>query len=456
MSRFHTLLDPIKLSALLAALLMSLGSVACSDDDDDDDDDTSNDDDDVTDDDDDDTTSDPCDGVEGNCIAIMPGASAEEDAQEALINAEDGDTIAFAAGDYDFANSLSVTNVPNLTIKGAGLDETVLSFKNQTTGAEGLFISNCDNISIEDIGMEDAKGDLIKIVGSDGVFMRRVRTEWTNGPDEANGAYGIYPVSSKDVLVEDSVANGASDTGIYVGQSSNIIIRNNRCEYNVAGIEIENSQDADVYDNHTMNNTAGVLVFNLPGLPVKDGRRTRVFNNHIADNNTPNFAPEGNIIGFVPAGTGILVMANDEVEVFGNHIENNETIGVAVVSFNVPEQLGGFQAEDPGFNYYPDTIYVHDNTYVNNGTDPQGDAGVVLGSLFLDLPLPNVVIDGFWDPEVVVDGEYPADKKICIQEEDLTFGSLNGDNNFVPVLFDAAPHDCTHDPLPAISIPGVE
>ena len=69
---------------------------------------------------------------------------------------------------------------------------------------------------------------------------------------------------------------GASDAGIYVGQSRNIVVRRNQVEFNVAGIEIENSTDADVYDNMATNNTGGILVFNLPGPPVQDGRRTRV------------------------------------------------------------------------------------------------------------------------------------------------------------------------------------
>src|SRR5690606_17583393 len=123
------------------------------------------------------------------------------------------------------------------------------------------------------------------------------------------GAYGLYPVQCTDVLIEDSVARAASDAGIYVGQSTNIIVRRNLAEYNVAGIEIENSFDADVHDNVARHNTGGVLVFNLPGLQVKNGARTRIFDNQIYENNTPNFAPPGNIVGKVPTGTGFASIA---------------------------------------------------------------------------------------------------------------------------------------------------
>src|SRR6185436_8691984 len=109
-----------------------------------------------------------------------------------------------------------------------------------------------------------------------------------------------YPVLSEDVLIEDCVAIGASDAGIYVGQSKNIIVRGSRAERNVAGIEIENSVGADVYGNVATQNTGGILVFNLPDLELKNGHGTRVFKNEVFENNHPNFAPQGNIVASVP------------------------------------------------------------------------------------------------------------------------------------------------------------
>ena len=129
-------------------------------------------------------------------------------------------------------------------------------------GAEGLLVT-ADDFIIEELAIEDTVGDALKINESTNVTIRRVRTEWTNGPDPENGAYGIYPVQSRNILIEEAVAIGAADAGIYVGQSSNIIVRNSRAEFNVAGIEIENSTYADVYDNVATNNTGGILGFDL-------------------------------------------------------------------------------------------------------------------------------------------------------------------------------------------------
>ena len=64
-----------------------------------------------------------------------------------------------------------------------------------------------------------------------------------------------------NVLIENCTAIGASDAGIYVGQSNRIIVRNSIAHQNVAGIEIENSLNADVFDNVATGNTGGILVF---------------------------------------------------------------------------------------------------------------------------------------------------------------------------------------------------
>ncbi|HEX5842344.1 MAG TPA: parallel beta-helix domain-containing protein, partial [Pseudomonas sp.] len=167
--------------------------------------------------------------------------------QTQLIKAKPGSVIEIPAGTYQLDRSLSL-KVSGVTIKGAGMDKTILSFKGQKSGAEGLLVDASD-FTIEDIALEDSKGDALKVVGGKNIIIRRVRTEWTNGPATENGAYGIYPVQTENTLIDGAVAIGASDAGIYVGQSRNVVVRNSRAERNVAGIEIENTIDADVYDN---------------------------------------------------------------------------------------------------------------------------------------------------------------------------------------------------------------
>ena len=188
--------------------------------------------------------------------------SPEEEIRIQMETAQTGDIIRIPEGVFKFKRSL-VMNSDGVTITGAGMDKTILSFSEQIAGAEGLSV-NASEFTIEDLAIEDTIGDALKVNEGNNIVIRRVRTEWTRGPNVKNGAYGIYPVQTTNLLVEESVAIAASDAGIYVGQSDNIIVKNNRAEYNVAGIEIENSTNADVFDNLARNNTGGILVFNMP------------------------------------------------------------------------------------------------------------------------------------------------------------------------------------------------
>ena len=204
--------------------------------------------------------------------------SVEDQLMEQLIGAQPGDVIEIPEGTFSFDRSLSLTT-DGVTIKGQGMDKTVLSFAGQIAGAEGLLVTASD-FTIEDLAIEDPTGDALKVNEGNNITIRRIRTEWTGGPKTENGAYGIYPVQTTNVLVEDNVAIGASDAGVYVGQSQNVIVRGNRVEYNVAGIEIENTIGADVYNNVATNNTGGILVFNMPVLQL-EGRATRVYDNQV-------------------------------------------------------------------------------------------------------------------------------------------------------------------------------
>lgn len=393
---------------------------------------------------------DPCEGVEGTCIGLVEGAS-DTEVQTALIEIASGGTVAFGAGTFTLRTDLSL-DVDDVTIKGAGMDETTLTFKGQTSGAQGILVT-ADNFRIHDIGIEDTRGDALKVLGADGVTIERVRVEWTAGPNETNGAYGLYPVQCKNVLITESFVRGASDAGVYVGQSDQIIVKNNRAEENVAGIEIENSTNADVFDNTATKNTGGILVFNLPGLEVANGAITRVYDNEIFANNTVNFAPAGNIVGLVPTGTGIAILAAHQVEIFNNKISDHKSINIGVISY-VPT---GIAVTDPAYDQYPTAISIHDNTLTGTSDAPTGMLGALLisaiGEIHPDGPfvVPDVAWDGVLDPNRT----YGPEDRICIKR--------NGDADFIDLkwpLSDAtlpaeemAPHDCELAPLPAVTLP---
>ena len=366
-------------------------------------------------------------------IEISPSADAYIEIQEALILASPGDIIKLSNGVYELEDSLSI-DIDGISFIGSDINKTILSFEKQQTGAQGLLITS-DNVTLSDFAVVNAKGDAIKAKGVDNIKFIKVKTEWTGGPKETNGAYGLYPVESTNILIDNCVAIGASDAGIYVGQSQNIIVKNSRAEFNVAGIEIENSYFADVFDNIATNNTGGILVFDLPGLPQQGGHHVRVFNNKIINNNTDNFAPEGNIVGEVPRGTGVIVQANSFVDIFENTIEENETINIAIVTYP-------YETEDESYNPHPRNVQIYNNTFGKSGYRPDLETGDLAKMLFElsggDMP------DIFWDGVVPISSLLSSKTKkeaiILGNNKDATFLTINPIKFMLP-FFDPVVRD---------------
>ena len=358
-------------------------------------------------------------------VYISPSEDPYTEIQEALILASPGDIIHLSAGLYEFEDSLSI-DINNLVLEGEGIDETVLSFKNQLSGAQGLSVTS-DNVILRDFAVENAKGDAIKVKGVDGISFIRVRTEWTGGPSSENGAYGLYPVESKNVLIDSCVAIGASDAGIYVGQSENIIVKNSIAEFNVAGIEIENSYYADVFNNYASNNTGGILVFDLPDIPQQGGHHIRVFNNKSVNNNTDNFAPEGNIVGEVPRGSGIIIQANSHVEIFDNDIGDNDTINIAVVTY-------GYDTDDESYYPHPRAIQIHGNRFGRSGYNPDLETGELAKILFeiSGGDMPDIFWDGILPLPQIVFGQPKEDKIVLGDNGDASFLTINALKYILP------------------------
>ena len=368
-------------------------------------------------------------------ILLGPNFNSQEEIQEALIDLEPGDVLTLEAGEYFFEDGISL-DVSDVIFEGSGLDDTILNFGSQISGAQGLLVTS-DGVTLRDFAILDAKGDAIKVIGANGINMIRLRTEWSGGPKETNGAYGFYPVESKNVLIDGCVAIGASDAGIYVGQSQNIIVKNSIAQYNVAGIEIENSYYADVFDNLASHNTGGILIFDLPDLPQQGGHHVRVFRNKAINNDTDNFAPEGNIVGEVPRGTGIIIQANSDVEVFDNDIYGNGTVNLSIVTY-------GYETEDENYNPHPKSIQVHGNRFGDGGFDPDVETGELAAILFAlsEGNMPDIFWDGILPTSQVIFGQPDNEKLVMTNNGDATFLTLNPIKYLLP-FFDPVERDIT-------------
>ncbi|MFN3960453.1 MAG: parallel beta-helix domain-containing protein [Parvularculaceae bacterium] len=382
-----------------------------------------------------------------------PAGPADFPAQlmQQLLDARPGDVIELPEGKFSFDRSLSLA-VDGVTIRGKGLDKTILSFKDQVVGAEGLLVT-ADDFTAEDFAIEDTKGDGLKVNEGKNIVIRRVRVEWTGGPKTENGAYGLYPVQSENVLLDGNVVIGSSDAGVYVGQSRNVVVRNNRAEWNVAGIEIENTFDADVYDNVATNNTGGILVFNMPDLS-QPGARTRVFRNRIIANNTKNFGVPGTAVANIPAGSGVVVNSNDQVEIFDNDIADNKTANIIIASvFSTDLSKDGMSAE---FDPYPESIYIAGNRMGGGGKDPDGLAFQALKVAMFGLTgaLPDILWDGYVDPKKLIDGKLPDDLRICVENDGAELINVDGPNGNKAPRLAAGEHACSLPRLPEVTLAG--
>ncbi|MDA7818631.1 hypothetical protein N8994_00480, partial [Gammaproteobacteria bacterium] len=159
--------------------------------------------------------------------------------------------------------------------------------------------------------------------------------------------------------------------------------------------------------------------FDLPSLPQQGGHHVRVFDNNVVNNNTDNFAPEGNIVGEVPRGTGVLVQANSDVEIFNNNIGGNETINIAVVTYS-------YETNDEQYNPHPSRIQIHNNKFGISGHNPDLETGELAKILYElsegDMP------DIFWD------GVVPISKILSskVKKETIILGN-NGDATFLSI-----------------------
>lgn len=375
-------------------------------------------------------------------VTLHPG----DNVQAALIAAKTGDTITFAEGTFMFTDEQSLS-VSGVTLKGAGIDKTILDFSGQASGGSGngISVTSGSDFIMDGFSVRDTKGDSVRVQGTKNVTIRNVKVYFTAGSTTDNPGYAIYPTTVENVLIEHCEVHGASDAGIYVGQSKNIMVRNNLVSENVNGIEIENSTGAEVTNNTASNNVAGILVFNLPNLPVKTGSMTVVHDNTIMANNHAQFASDpAGIAALVPPGAGMVILAADKTEVRNNTFTGNESTGIAIAACSTLLLLGEQNQQicnDTGYDWYPQGTYIHDNTFTGNGADPQG---IFTGFRTGSDPVPDILWDGTVDPNK------PAsdDDLFCVQNN----GSATFDRAIEEPTTDLSTVTCTHPAVPGVMV----
>lgn len=380
--------------------------------------------------------------------------SADSEFQKQLIEklkeAKEGDVIELPEGTYHLSQSLVLTSIKNITIKGKGKDKTILDFKGQLVGKEGL-LAKADGMVLEDFSILNTKGDGIKAQNALNVTFRRMKVGWTALHRPENGSHGTAAVGCTNVMIEECEVLGSSEAGIFVSQSNNIVVRKCHAHDNVAGIEIENSTDADVYENLLENNCGGLFLFDLPGLRKKNASRCRVFNNHIINNNTPYFGEKGTMLSKIPAGTGLVLLAAKQCEVFNNDISGHNSLSGAILSYLTFAPPAADSIYDP----YCGGISVHDNKFTRGIGKADSTIGFahLLYTAFGD-KIPDLIVDGYENPAYKnANGQIKESRKICIvNNPNITFGNMDMPNQGKYLSQSLSKYNCTLPQVNAVKL----
>ena len=290
-----------------------------------------------------------------------------ETIQHAVDRSGPGDTIEVPYGIYHESVVLDWSDVKLVGIPNDKGEWPIID--GEGTRSDGVIASG-NNFEMAYFSVKNYTSNGVLVEGATGVYLHDMYIENT-------GVYGVYPVRCTDVLIEHIEATLMNDAAIYAGKSQDVVIRDTLTYGNVIGVELENTVNGEVYNNYAHDNTVGIFVDLLPQLPSKVSLNTKVHDNVSENNNGKNFGKEGTAVALVPPGTGMLILAADEVEIYNNTIKGNKTGGLAVFNLTI-----GFAENEIDVGPNPEHVYAHDNIYENNGYDADPFVQKMLGRGF--------------------------------------------------------------------------
>lgn len=316
--------------------------------------------------------------------------------QSAINAASPYDTVVVPPGTY--SGPTVTVEKSDLTLKGsrAAIIDATGNTYGITVGTKLTFdpgptcpAYGVSNFRIVGLSVQNADNTGIFLFGVNGFHV-------TSGSYLNNDEYGIFPRCSRDGLINRNSGGGGNDATIYVGVDNGVTVERNNLTNGELGIELESTDNTIVRGNKLNENTTGIFVIVLPGLPKSSTEKAVIEENNVLSNNRVNpfppvcqapESPPGCVEEFfddlqlLPSGTGILNVGGHEVTIRNNSVKSNNTVGVGVV-------------ENPfGFGSSNNTT-VTGNVIKKNGENPdprtQGSGDIV----YLDNPENGSCISG--------------------------------------------------------------
>jgi parallel beta-helix repeat protein len=298
-------------------------------------------------------------------LAAAPSASADDvvvisSIQAAVDAAAPGDTVIVPPGRYHETVTIAKSGITIRGSRGAVLDAAGFAVGIRASpgpGGPGCPTSTLTNITVDGLRIENARFTGALLRGVDGFAVR-------NGIYTGNEEYAIFPICSRNGVIDGNHVEGTDDAAIYVGNSHDVVVEGNYATDSTVGIEIENSTGIAVRGNTAIGNTSGIVTFVLPGLAVPVTEDVLIERNVVMHNNRQNpVLPSEDVVGLIPAGTGILTVAADRVTVRDNRVVGNDSGGIAVIALPFPNP-------DPRVDPFPDSNRVVGNVALANGRSP--------------------------------------------------------------------------------------
>lgn len=343
--------------------------------------------------------------------------------QSLLLDPKPGAVIQLPKGRFELSRGLSLVG-NSVTLKGHGPKQTILSFKRQKHGPDGL-LAQGENLTLTGFSIIDSLGDGLKVVNSKTVTIDNVHVTWTKSSDPKNGAYGIYPVQSEDVKILNSQASHASEAGIYLGQTKRGEIRNCTSFANIAGIEVENSQSIVVAENQVHGNSIGLIISELPDLSV-NSKGLALRDNKIFENNADNFVKRSENLAYRYQGYGLMITGAKGTEVSNNVFESHKNTHILVNSLENTH----FASSPKNYNPLPLGTRIGENQYRNSKTKTQQS------TQFFRFQFEGGRHEVVWDGQTYRNNilkSYPREQVICFDKpEPLSVFKLNSGSELMP------------------------
>jgi hypothetical protein len=153
----------------------------------------------------------------------------------------------------------------------------------------------------------------------------------------------------------------------------------------------------------------------------------------------------------LPTGTGVLVMAVKNVEVFKNVIKDNHTANINITTFS---GKAGEKLKDQNYNPYTAAVYIHDNEISGGGAKPDvrllkiAELAKATGGKFTD-----ILYDGVIEPKDGKPGT-AADAKICLENNGAaTFLNYDAGNGSKKIVKDVNAYKCSLPALATVNLP---